>query len=132
MAEPVITFPDAVSLALPYVRTLLADPSVTVAAKVPAVRPARLVVLRRAGGTETTRGLQDRPRIDVQAWDKTEFDALALCDRVRAYLRAAPGRVAGVTLASTFLGPTPIPDPDSSTPRALATVEWRLRGTQEA
>lgn len=129
---PVITYPDAVVLALPYVRTMLADGTITVAASVPNPRPAKLVVLRRAGGLETTQGIQDRPRIDVQAWAATEFAALDLAGRVRSYLLAAPGRVTGVSFASTFLGPTPVPDPDSDTPRALCTVEWWVRGTQEA
>ena len=130
---PVITYPDAVALALPYLRTALADPTVTVAASVPSTRPAKLVYLRRAGGTDRVHHILDRPRIDVQVWHSSEFAALALADLVRAHLLAAPGLVAGVSRASTFLGPTPIPDPESDTPRALLTVEWQVRGTtQEA
>lgn len=127
---PLITFPDAVTLALPYLVSALADPSVTVAASVPNPRPANLVTLRRAGGTERVNGILDRPRIDAQVWAGSEFAALALADLIRGHLLAAPGRVVGVSRASTFLGPTPIPDPESGTPRVLLTVEWQLRGVQ--
>lgn len=127
---PVITFPDVVTLALPYLRTALNDISITVAAAVPTTRPAKLVTLRRAGGTERVNGILDRPRIDAQVWHTSEFLALQLADIVRAHLLAAPARVAGVSRASTFLGPTPIPDPESGTPRVLLTVEWQIKGVQ--
>lgn len=127
---PVIVAPDPVTLALPYLRTALADDTVTVAAKVPAPRPERLVVLRRAGRTRAVQNILTRPRIDAQVWAANEFDALQLADLVEAHLLAAPGEVAGVSRASLFLGPTPIPDPDDETPRALLTVEWQLKGVQ--
>lgn len=127
---PVITFPDSVALALPYLRTALSDVSITVAATVPSPRPAKLVTLRRAGGTERVNGILDRPRIDAQVWHSSEFLALALADTVRAHLLAAPGRVTGVSRAFTFLGPTPIPDPESDSARVLLSVEWQVKGVQ--
>lgn len=132
MAAPVIVHPDSVALALPYLRTALADVTVTVAASVPAVRPVRLVVVRRVGGLDRTLGIFDRPRLDVQVWAASDFDAQALAQKVRGHLVAAPGRVAGVSAASTFLGPTNIPDDESGAPRCLTTVEWQVRGTQLA
>lgn len=128
---PVIVPTDAVIALLPYLRTKLAD-GTTVAASIPSPRPTRLVALRRAGGTSTTHNIFDRPRIDAQVWAATEFEAMALAARVRAYLLAAPGRVAGILAATDFLGPTPIPDPDSGQPRVLLTIELQTRGVQEA
>jgi hypothetical protein len=128
---PVVTYPDAVTLALPYLRTALDDSTVTVAASVPNPRPARLVVLRRAGGTDTVSHLLDRPRIDIQAWAATEHDALHLADLARAHLLAAPGRVTGVSRATTFAGPIPIPDDASGAKRALCSVELQVKGQQQ-
>lgn len=127
---PVIQIPDVVALALPYVRDMLGDDSVTVAASVPKIRPAKLVTLRLAGGGERLHGILGLPRIDAVCWRSTEFDALAMAEEVRAILRAAPGRVAGVSRASTFAWPFPAPDPASGNPRALATVEWQVKGIQ--
>lgn len=127
---PLITFPDVVALALLYVRTMLADASITVAATVPATRPTKLVTLRLAGGSDRLHGILARPRIDAVCWRSTEFDALALAERVRSILRAAPGRVDGVSASSTFAFPFPAPDPASGNPRALTTVQWQVRGLQ--
>lgn len=143
MLPPVITFPDPVMLALPYLRTLLADTysdvyastytgGIIVAARVPNPRPPVLVTLRRAGGVERVNGIFDRPRIDAQIFHTSEHAAFALAAFVRAQLLAAPGRVDGISHASTFLGPTPIPDPLSGQARVLLTVTWQIRGIQEA
>lgn len=140
---PVITFPDPVMLALPYLRGLVTDfyvdlyvdtytGGIVVAARVPNPRPAAFVMLRRAGGVDRVRGIFDRPRIDAQIWHTSEHAAFSLAAFVRAQLLAAPGRVAGISHASTFLGPTPIPDPDSGQARVLLTIEWQIRGVQEA
>lgn len=127
---PVIVVPDVVTLALPYVRDMLGDGSITVAASVPKVRPAKLVTLRVAGGGERLQGILGLPRIDAVCWRSTEFDALALAEAVRAILRAAPGRVPGVSRAATFAWPFPVPDPASGNPRALTTVTWQIKGVQ--
>jgi hypothetical protein len=126
MPAPVVTFPDIVTSLLPYLRAQIA--SVTFAASVPNPRPTgALVTLRRSGGVESS-PVTDRPRVDAQVWHTSEFNAFALAAQVRAHLIAAPGRVAGIYKATTFLGPTPVPDPDSSQPRVLFTVEFILRG----
>lgn len=132
MATPIIVPVDIVTALLPYLRTKLADGTVTVAASIPNPRPVRLVSLRRSGGTTTTRNIFDRPRIDAQVWAATEFEVMALAARVRGYLLGSPGRVTGVVAASDFLGPTPIPDPDSGAARVLLSIELQTRGTQEA
>ena len=129
MPLPVVTFPDIVTALLPHLRTQIAG--VTFAASVPNPRPTGpLVTLRRAGGTDRVNGIYDRPRIDVQVWHSSEFSALALAAQVRAHLLAAPGRVAGVSRASTFTGPIPIPDESSDQPRVLLTVELQIKGAQ--
>ena len=126
----VLTVPDVVTLALPYLRTALNDVTITVAASVPNPRPAgRLVTLRRAGGTRKVSNIIGVRRIDAQVWASTEFAALQLADTVEAHLLAAPGRVAGVTAASSFLGPVPIPDDASGEKRALLTCTWEIKGS---
>lgn len=126
MVAPLVTFPDVVVSLLAYVKA--SNPGVTVAASVPNPRPAgTLVTLRRAGGVESS-PVTDDPRVDVQVWAASEFAAFDLAKTIRAQLMGAPGRVAGIQRASTFTGPTPIPDPDSSQPRVLFTVEFVQRG----
>lgn len=129
MPNPVITFPDVVTTLLPYLRAAI--PDVTFAASVPSPRPVGpLVTLRRAGGVDRANGIYDRPRIDAQIWHSSEFLAFALAALVRAHLLAAPGRVAGVSYASTFTGPLAIPDELSGQPRILLTVELQIKGVQ--
>lgn len=126
MAEVLIPA-DPVTLALPYLRTAL--PGEEIHARVPATKPARLVVLRRAGRTRSLHNILTRPRIDAQVWALTDFDALELADEVEAHLLAAPGLVDGVSDATVFLGPTVVPDPDDETPRVLLTVEWQIKAS---
>lgn len=128
--SPVIECPDVIVLALPYVRSMLGDASITVAASVPSTRPAKLVTLREAGGTDLLHGILHRPRIDIVCWRSTEFDALDLARQVLAIMRAAPGRVDGVQRTSTFARPFPAPDPASGNPRAICTCEWQVKGVQ--
>lgn len=126
MVAPIVTFPDVVVSLLAYLKPL--NLGVTFAAAVPNPRPAGpLVTLRRSGGTESS-PVTDRPRVDVQVWHSSEFQAFALAATIRAQLLGTPGRVGGISRADTFTGPTPIPDPDSSQPRVLFTVELVLRG----
>jgi hypothetical protein len=128
---PVIVAQDEVDLAIPYLRTALADDSVTVAGRVPTPRPVRLVVLRRSGQTRALHGILIRPRIDAQVWAANEADAVILGNLVEAHLLAAPGLLDDITDATSFLGPTPIPDGNDDTPRVLLTVTWQVRGTQQ-
>jgi hypothetical protein len=126
----VIIHPDAVHLAVTYLRGVLA-PGVTVAAAVPNPRPAgALVVVNRAGGVETTRGVFDRPRLEVNVWHATAFDALAVAAVVRGHLLNAHRTVPGVVNAGTTAGLTTVADP-SGAARALFTVEWTVRGAQQ-
>jgi hypothetical protein len=65
-------------------------------------------------------------------WDLDEDAALTLAGLVEAHLLAAPGLVAGVTYATSFLGPTATPDPDDdSAAHVLLTVTWQVGGTQQ-
>jgi hypothetical protein len=127
--DPIILYPDPVELALPYLRDLLGSDA-AVHGRIPNPRPAYLVHIRRAGGVPTARNVADRPRVDAQVWAPTDPECVELAGRVLAYLLAAPGRVDGVSFARAFLGLTPIPDPDTGSPRILLTVEWQIRGSE--
>jgi hypothetical protein len=128
----VVVYPDVVKVALDYLRpALAARPEqvaewTVVAAKVPNPRPTPLVVLRLAGGTSPYITL-DRPRLDVQVWHGNEYNATALAQLVRGLLLAMAG-VGPVRRVADFLGPTPVPDPESGASRVLFTVEINIRG----
>lgn len=130
---PLVVYPDPVKVALDYLRPALAardEPAAagtTVTARIPNPRPTGpLVVLRAAGGTSPYLSA-DRPRLDVQVWHSDEYHAAALAQLVRGLLLAMPGE-GPVRRVADFLGPTPIPDPESGQPRYLFTVEITLRG----
>lgn len=130
MTVPLIVFHDVVPDLIAGLQTELGD-TVKVAGRVPRPRPAKpLVVLRRAGGTET--GVVDHPRIDAQVWHDDEPAAAALAARVRTWLLGTPGRIDRVRAASTFTGLIPIPDPESQQERVLLTVELAVRGEAPA
>lgn len=84
------------------------------------------IAVRRAGGVSDAIVL-DHPRVDVQVWHATDQDAQDLAQLARALLLAMPG-TGGVIRARDFSGPTPIPDPETTSPRYLFTVELAMRG----
>ena len=123
--HPLVTYPDPVKAAIDYLRLHLTG--VAVGARVPNPRPIPFVHVRRAGGVESG-PVTDQPRIDVQVWHNSEFDAADLADHARYLLLGAVGRMPSAVSASTFLGPTPVPDPESAQARYLFTVEIGMRG----
>lgn len=130
--RPLVVYPDAVTVALNFLRPALAartEPEaagVTLHARVPTPRTLPFVLVRAAGGVISTATI-DRPRVDVQVWHRDEFNAAALAQLTRGLLHTMTGRgpVRGVR---DFLGPTPVPDPESGNARYLLTVEMTLRG----
>lgn len=131
--QPVVIYPDAELVVIDYLRSKLAtrsEPFVTgvlLGNKVPSPRAARFVRVRRNGGVESAPTV-DRPRIDVECWAQTDGDAADLSALCRALIRSMQN-VTPVRRVDDFLGPTPIPDPESNQPRYLFTVEISMRGT---
>jgi hypothetical protein len=135
MSVPV-KYPSAVLLAVQWLRTALplaTGHDVAVHAKVPNPRPAGpMVVVRRTGGLPDS-AYRDRPRLDLQCWDEDEHAAEDLAGWAHAVMLQAKNQlVNGVRIGrtDTFLGPYVNPDPASSAPRYLLTVEWQVPGVQ--
>lgn len=130
---PLVVYPDVVKVGLDHLRPALTGRSepeaaaAIVSARVPNPRPAGpLIVLRAAGGTSPIITI-NQPRLDVQVWHRDENSAAALAQLVRGLLHTLPG-TGPVRRVTDFLGPIPIPDPESGQARYLFTVEITLRG----
>jgi hypothetical protein len=126
----VIAFPSAEAIAVGYVRSRLTDRGVaaTVATKVPAVRPAYLVKVRRIGGV-TANLVTDAPMLVFDCWAPTEIAAEDLSRVVRAEILAMPGQSDSCTHVDEVGGPVNQPDPDSNSPRYVFTVIIHIRGS---
>lgn len=128
-----VLYRDAEFEVVDYLRTALASHSeafvtgVVVGTRRPNPFTPPVVAVRRAGGLSDAIVI-DRPRVDVQVWHTSDENAQDLAQLCRSLLLAMTGD-GGVIRARDFLGPTPIPDPDTSTPRYLFTVELAMRGT---
>lgn len=135
----VLIYPDAVDVALHYLRPALtlwqdAHPDaawaqgVAVENRIPTQRPERLVILRHAGGVSPSLTI-DRPRIDVQVWHQSSQSAYALAQLVRGLLHQLVG-VGPVRAVRDDTGAIPVPDPAvPSAVRYLLSVELTVRGT---
>lgn len=124
-----ILFPDADLWGVGMIRIKLATRTepyksgAVVSNAVPPTRPARLVTIRRDGGSVA--GVFDRPRFGVNVWAENEKDAADLARLVSALFLQAPGDGVCVSLRQ-LSGPSPIPD---AQPRRYMTFEATLRGT---
>lgn len=124
-----ILFPDADLWGTGMIRAKLAvrteayKSGVVVSNSVPATRPARLVTVRRDGGSVS--GVFDRPRFGVNVWAATEKDVADLAALVSALFLLAAGDGVCVSVRQVS-GPSPIPD---AQPRRYMTFEAKLRGS---
>lgn len=141
MANALVVFPDAVEVALDYLRAEAAHyPAIAAVQFVdelpPKVVPGRTVRVRRVGGVP--RGLvTDVARLDLIVWDANPHAAQATAAMLRALMLAAPLKavvVVGTTRVpvhgcTEVLGPTLGPDPiDPDREVVLLTYELALRG----
>lgn len=128
MTKPVIIFPDAVEVAVNYLRPLVSAP---VFSRVPNPRPAAFVRFQRLGGTKRSIIL-DRPRLDVECWSDSEEGAEALMKVARAHMHAIGGKRGGTTVydVAEVSGPMWLPDSESGQPRYSFAVEFSTRGTR--
>lgn len=129
MAKPVVVFPDAVLVAIDYLRPRF--PGVPVQSRVPESRPDEFITVRRIGGQRRSLIL-DRPRVDIHCWAASEEDAEALTARVRAHTLAMAGRRGTTTVydVQEVGGPQWLPDDTSGQPRYAFAVEFSTRGTE--
>lgn len=131
-----VLYRDAEYETASYLRTALTAraesyaQSVDVGTRKPTTFTPPVVAVRRAGGLSDAITI-DRPRLDVQVWHTDDAKAHDLAQLCRALLFAMPG-TGGVIRVRDFLGPTPIPDPDTQSPRYLFTVELHMRGVATA
>jgi hypothetical protein len=128
--QPVaVLFTDAELWAITTLRAKLATRAeayksgVVVSNAVPTTRPARLVTVRRDGGSSS--GVFDRPRFGVNVWAATEKDVADLAALVSALFLLAAGDGVCVRMRQT-LGPSPIAD---AQPRRYLIFEATLRGS---
>lgn len=122
-----MAFPDVTGLLVDYLDPVVAP--VLVASRVPKDRPAKLVQVRRVGGTPLL-PVRDQPRLDVFCWAKTDPEAMALALTVREAIWALSGNdLLGpvVYAVAEFMGPRQDDDPVTGTPRVWATYALSVR-----
>jgi hypothetical protein len=126
MAKPVVFFPDAVLVAIQYLRGALGG--VPVYSRVPESRPAEFIRIERLGGLRNSL-VTDRPRIDIECWSDSEEGAEALMSRARAYALAMAGKRGDTTVynVSEVTGPQWLPDQTSGQARYVFAVEFSTR-----
>jgi hypothetical protein len=120
-----ILFPDAEALAVTFLRGQM--PGTEVHVRVPKIRPATFVQVRRSGGIST--GPVDKPRLDFHVWAPTDEEAKDLAQLCRAHLGDIRGERSGhqVTAVTEFAGLAPAPD-QSGAPRWFFSIEITTRG----
>ena len=129
--RPALLFPDAELLITQRVRAQLAtrpEPyaqDVYVSNKVPDPRRARMVIVRRDGGTPIAD--RDRPRLSFQVWGGAEQDTTDLARLLVALLHRLPG-THGILRVEVLSGPTDVPD-ESGQQRRYVTAEIHVRGS---
>ena len=100
--------------------------NVTVSNSVPNPRAARMLIVRRDGGSPTS--VLDVPRVHLDVWHETDEGAHDLARMVVALALAAPNGNP-VTHTEIVGGPTRVPD-ESGQPRISINAEFYTKGTQ--
>lgn len=100
---------------------------VPVMSKVPRNRPDRFVQLVTAGGTGGI--VSQKTMVSFLCWDKTEPDAAALAERIRALMKGCR-QLGGLPVYRVRdIGlPVERPDPDTGIDRYQFTLEINVRG----
>lgn len=130
MTKPVVLFPDAVLLAITYLRSVM-PPDTVIVSRVPDPKPPAFVRVERLGGLRSTL-VTDRPRIEFECWADTEERAESLMALTRAYVHAMSGArdPATVYRVKDVGGPQWVPDSRTGMPRYLFAIECSIRGTE--
>lgn len=126
-----MAWPDVVALLAAYLDSQMPS-DVVVASRVPNPRPAKLLQVRRVGGTKAP-PVRDRPRIDLVAWAASEVDAMQIGLQARSLVNALIGTsTLGVIVyrVEETLGPRQLDDPETGTPRVLSTQSLLIRADE--
>lgn len=119
------TYPDAEDLLVAYLEPIV---DVPVHVRVPRVKPAKWLQVRRSGGVQTV--VRDRPRIDVFAWAPDDGQTQDLLHAARSAIYDLRGTALLGPVCyevEEFLGPTRGDDRETGTPRMWMTVQLSLR-----
>ena len=122
-----VLFPDATYVVVSHLADTLAVP---VYSKVPTVRPATFVVVRRVGGVRRNE-VTDEPMVTVECWASKDADAADLAALARAYVDGMAGETiegTAVYRVTDIAGPAYLPDPESDMPRYTFTFQAAMRG----
>lgn len=116
MLPELVVFPDEEQLAGDYIRDGLAGiglpPQMQVGSKIPAVRPAELVVVILTGGRGRSDALiSSRAQLTIDSRAATEGRARFIAERVRALVNAWPYQSAGIASVTELANPSNLPDP---------------------
>lgn len=130
---PTITqFPDVIAVTATYLRAELIARSrpVPVVSRVPSVRPAEFVRLRRLGGPRRDI-VTDLAQVAVECWSGSPVTADSLAQLCRGLLwEMGPGTHSGAVIfrVRELGGPADLPDPTSNQDRSTFSVQIALRG----
>lgn len=125
-------FPDAVKLAVDYLKPILEPFPAHVGSRVPNVPlafPFNFVVVRRAGGTPLY-PVRDQARLDVWAWARKDPEAMDLAIACRTAIWEMSGTEVDNTMiyrVDEFMAPQQMDDPETGLPRVWATYELDIR-----
>jgi len=134
MSYPAVVFPDAEQVVVGFLDDALAARSedATVVTMVPNPRPVRMVLVRRLGGPRLNL-VADDAQIGVECWEASPAGAHDLAQLARALIHTMRGQTIGgvpVYRVTELAGPADLPDPLSTHPRYVFTVQIAMRGTQ--
>lgn len=128
---PPVVFPDIEMWASDYLRRHLAVygfPNVYVSNAYPKDPHAKVVTVRRDGGASSD--VRDFPRLGVNVWAGSEFDASELAAMVRALISAAEND-GPILRVRNPMGPSPVAD-ENGKPRRYMTFELTVRSVAAA
>jgi hypothetical protein len=128
----VIEFGPAEAIAVKWLNAFLSASNETAKArtKVPSIRPARLVLVSRTGGSKVSL-TRDNPQITYQVYAEDEIKAEALANKVRAAVFAMEQQtIAGYWVTEVFEvgGVVNFPDYEAQLPRYQFTVGFQTKG----
>jgi hypothetical protein len=131
MAELVV-MPDSAAVATTFLTAQLAG--IHVGTVIPKIRPASFVLVRRLGGVQRNR-VVDEALLGVECWAATDAAAHDLAQQCRALLHSLEGSYVGsvwVYRITEAGGPSDLPDPLSDVPRYVFSLAIAVRGAAVA
>lgn len=134
--QPAVYYPDVIAAVLSYLRPAIAgrpEPAlagITIGSIVPDPRVPCIIATRNGGKDDGI--VLDNALVDISCWHSSPDDAMTAAGITRALLRAIVGTTpSGATISRVeeYMGPALTPDPDSTMPRVLFSLQLAVRGT---